>query len=158
MDLEQTAKQTEFAELVGVSQPAIAKMISVGALTHGETYLQWLHAYCERLRVEAAGRQVNQTRLDLEKAKTRDAIASAETKELALYRERGLVFEREQVKNAFENWIAVAKAEYMNSIDKIIAGIESQNSVTVDREFTDGIIGAAFRVIADYSVESVEPR
>lgn len=156
MDLNDAAKQTEFADLVGVSQPAIAKMIAAGNLQRGETYLVWLHKYCERLRVEAAGRQINETRLELDKAKTREALASAKTKELELYRQQGLVYEREQVKDAMENWIAIAKAEYMNSIDKIIAGVESQHSVTVNREFTDGIISAACRVIGDYSVQSVE--
>jgi phage terminase Nu1 subunit (DNA packaging protein) len=57
--------QAQFAELVGITQQRVSELVGDGTLPRGATALQWLQAYCERLREQAAGRQGEEGGLDL---------------------------------------------------------------------------------------------
>lgn len=48
--------QQDFADAVGVTQPRVAQLIGDGILPADAVAAQWLLAYCERLREQAAGR------------------------------------------------------------------------------------------------------
>jgi len=48
--------QAEFAELVGVNQSTVSRLISDGVIDHNSTGLQWLQGYIQRLQGQAAGR------------------------------------------------------------------------------------------------------
>lgn len=48
--------QKDFGLLVGISQPAVSELISRGVLVDGDTTGNWLLAYCDNLRMQAAGR------------------------------------------------------------------------------------------------------
>lgn len=156
-DLDEKAKQTEFASLIGATQQAVSKHLDNGTLVRGGTYRQWLRAYCEKLRDEASGRTASDQRLRLDEARTREAVANARSKELALFKEEKLVLEKGMVREAIDAWIAIAKSEYMNSIDKIIAELESQHGIKIDRDPIDGTTAAAMRVIADFQFQSTDP-
>ena len=54
--LQKPCLQAHFGELVGISQQAVSQLVTAGVLRAGDTAHQWLLAYCERLRLEAAGR------------------------------------------------------------------------------------------------------
>ena len=56
VDLSGAFSQTALAELVGVTQPAISAMVSDGKLQGDGTLGEVLQAYCQRLRLQAAGR------------------------------------------------------------------------------------------------------
>lgn len=56
VDLDQPMTQADFGALVGVTQPAISAMVDKMVLQHGQTGREWLLAYCQRLRDQAAGR------------------------------------------------------------------------------------------------------
>ena len=56
VDLSVPFSQTALAELVGVTQPAISAMVSDGKLQGDGTLGEVLQAYCQRLRLQAAGR------------------------------------------------------------------------------------------------------
>ncbi len=49
-------RQEDFAAVVGISQPRVAQLVAEGVLPRDGTAAQWLLAYCERLREQAAGR------------------------------------------------------------------------------------------------------
>ena len=51
--------------MIGVSEARVSQLMSEGALTRGETAAEWLIAYCERLRDQAAGRLGEGMGLDL---------------------------------------------------------------------------------------------
>lgn len=53
---DQVITQQAFGDLVGISQPAVSDLVRAGVLPEGATARQWLHAYCARLREQAAGR------------------------------------------------------------------------------------------------------
>jgi phage terminase Nu1 subunit (DNA packaging protein) len=48
--------QSEFGELVGISQQAVSELVQMGVLQAGDSWQLWLLAYCARLREQAAGR------------------------------------------------------------------------------------------------------
>lgn len=54
--LNRTCDQAEFANLVGITQPAVSDLQRRGVLRDGGTGQVWLKAYCEHLREQAAGR------------------------------------------------------------------------------------------------------
>lgn len=54
--LTMAISQDQFAAVVGISQPRVAQLIAEGVLQRDGTAGQWLLAYCERLREQAAGR------------------------------------------------------------------------------------------------------
>ena len=55
-DLKAPAKQVDVAMVVGVTQQAISAMVKEGKLPADGTLGEVLLAYCERLRLQAAGR------------------------------------------------------------------------------------------------------
>lgn len=56
MDLDAPIKQVDFAELVGITQPAVSDMLTRGLLKPGDSARVWLQAYTRQLREAAAGR------------------------------------------------------------------------------------------------------
>lgn len=56
MNLDAPCTQAEFAQLVGVSQPAVSELLTKGVLGKGQMARTWLLAYTAHLREGAAGR------------------------------------------------------------------------------------------------------
>jgi terminase small subunit / prophage DNA-packing protein len=56
MDLDQPCTQKEFAELVGITQPAVSDLLTRGVIKAKEPVRVWLIAYTAHLREQAAGR------------------------------------------------------------------------------------------------------
>lgn len=54
--LDQPVSQAEFAAMIGVSEARASQLVSEGVIVRGDTAQEWLVAYCERLRDQAAGR------------------------------------------------------------------------------------------------------
>lgn len=73
--------QTQFAELVGVSQQAISSLVGRGVLNSGDTGAVWLKHYCENLREQAAGR-ASMGDLDLVQERARLAKEQADRVEM----------------------------------------------------------------------------
>jgi phage terminase Nu1 subunit (DNA packaging protein) len=58
--LDQQIAQAEFAQMIGVSEARVSQLVSEGVIVRGDTAQEWLAAYCERLRDQAAGRMGNE--------------------------------------------------------------------------------------------------
>ena len=56
IDLKAKITQSEFGNLVGVSQPAVSDMLARKVIAPGGTAGEWLLSYCNHLRETAAGR------------------------------------------------------------------------------------------------------
>lgn len=56
IDLAGPIRQAQLAQLVGLSEARVSQLLSDGALPAAGCGLDWLHAYCLRLREQAAGR------------------------------------------------------------------------------------------------------
>jgi phage terminase Nu1 subunit (DNA packaging protein) len=70
-----TCSQGAFAAIVGISQPRVSNYVAEGVLKPGGTVIEWLLAYCHRLREQAAGR-AGEGGLDL--AQERAALARSQ--------------------------------------------------------------------------------
>lgn len=81
IDLSVQFKQSEFGELVGISQPAVSDMLGRGVLTDGESGGVWLKQYCRHLREIAAGRATNG---DLDLATERARLAKEQADKVAM--------------------------------------------------------------------------
>ena len=88
MNLEAKATQQTFATLVGVTRSAVVAAVSEGILTPGQSYREWLLAYCKRLREMAAGRY-SAGELDLTEERARLARAQSERIEMENAVKRG---------------------------------------------------------------------
>lgn len=80
--LDAPISQAEFAQMVGVSEASISSRVSSGVLVRGETAHEWLIAYCEHLRDQAAGRLGETLGLDLVQERAGLARAQREAQEL----------------------------------------------------------------------------
>lgn len=116
--------QVDFAELVGVTQPAISSYVTSGVLRAGDTGHAWLLAYCERLRTEAAGR-ASPVSDELNRERTSLARSQREAQEL---------------KNA------VARGEYA-SVGLLEDVLATASSAIADR--LDGVEGLLRKVAPD---------
>ena len=147
--------QTELAQKLDMSERNLRDILAKLNLNHKTDSFDFiLTTYIRHLRDIASGRQASEQRLKLDEAKTREALAGARIKELAALKEEKLILDKTHVREAIDGWIALAKAEYQNSIDKMLAMIESKHGVTIDRDAIDGIISSGLRTIADFSIES----
>jgi phage terminase Nu1 subunit (DNA packaging protein) len=59
--LRTTITQEDFGQLVGISQQRVGQLLVEGTLQREGTAAQWLLAYCERLREQAASRDKDLT-------------------------------------------------------------------------------------------------
>lgn len=83
IDLDKKLTQARFAQLVGVTQPAVSSLIARGVIAAGDTAGNWLLSYCGHLREEAAGRAASDG-LDLASERARLAAAQADKLEMEL--------------------------------------------------------------------------
>lgn len=81
VDLKAQVKQSEFGELVGISQPAVSDLISRKVLSSGAALGQWLIEYCGHLREVAAGRAAAG---DLDLAEQRARLAKEQADKVAM--------------------------------------------------------------------------
>lgn len=86
MDLNKVATQSEFADLVGASQPSIQKHCSTGLLIKGLTLDDWLKAYSDHLRTTAAGRG-GHAQSALTEQRTQESIAKTAKLRLEYHKE-----------------------------------------------------------------------
>lgn len=54
--LDQVISQADFAEMVGISEARVSQLMADGVMPRGGNAHEWLLAYCDRLRDQAAGR------------------------------------------------------------------------------------------------------
>ncbi|WP_313571400.1 hypothetical protein [Comamonas terrigena] len=57
--LDAPISQADFAELVGISEARVSQLMADSVMSRGDTGHEWLIAYCDRLRDQAAGRLGN---------------------------------------------------------------------------------------------------
>jgi len=148
-ELKKKATQTALAKLVGCSKQAISKQSDKGVLPTDGTLGEWLICYCDQLRTEAAGRS-GEDQAALTKARTREAIATAQTKELQLYKDSAALVSADEVRKIVAAWATAGRAEFMNAIDKLAAAIKSEHNITLDQDVIDGIFDSAFGAVASY--------
>ena len=110
--LDQVISQAEFAAMIGVSEARVSQLLSDGVMARGATAHEWLIAYCERLRDQAAGR------------------AGTETGGLDLVQERAALAREQRIAQALKNDIARGEYAPIGLLTDVLA---SASSAVVDR-------------------------
>lgn len=151
--MDKAVTQAEFAALVGVSQQAVAEHLRRRILPQGGTCHEWLLAYCDRLRQEAAGRVPSDARERRDLAIARQAEAKAALDERELYRQDGLIVDTATVEHAMREWASLARSELLTTVDNIITAIESVHDITCDRTQLEEYVTAACSTIGTFALQ-----
>lgn len=149
-DPNEEAKQTKFASLVGVSQQAISTLVTREILLKGGTYAEWLFAYCDRLRTEAAGRDQDDR---LSAARIRETEMNANLKEIEYLKQRGEIIVRDDIQPLLDNFTSAVSFNVMAAKERIIEGIESAHNVTLDDESVSKPLRDALASVASSAEE-----
>lgn len=129
--LDQQATQTLFASIVGVTQQAISKQVKEGVLKPGASLRTWLVDYCEHLREEAAGRG-GEDQKNLTKARTMDALASAELRQLQIKEKAGELVPVAEIEPLLMAMVTAARTELLALPDKLAAELKALTGAEVD--------------------------
>jgi phage terminase Nu1 subunit (DNA packaging protein) len=81
IDLGMQVSQRDFADIIGVSEPAVSGLSKRGVIRDGQSVGEWIIGYCAHLREVAAGRAAAGD-LDLASERARLARAQAEKVEM----------------------------------------------------------------------------
>ena len=88
-------------------------------------------AYIRDLREKAAGRG-GDDQGELTRARTRDALASAKIREIQFFESTGQLVSVEELEPLLESWATMARSEFINGMNKVVADIEGANDVVVE--------------------------
>jgi len=146
--LDKKATQLGFSKLVGVSQQAISKHLDSGVLIKGQTFREWLIFYCERLRDEAAGRGGND-QVNLTRARTREAVASAHLKELDVKTKTGTLIPVDEIEPSLEALVVALRTELLILPDKLTMAVKTMYDVDIDPLLIEEPIHEALQHFAD---------
>jgi phage terminase Nu1 subunit (DNA packaging protein) len=58
INIDEEVSQCEFSMVIGVSEPLVSKLIAKGVIMPGQSLREWIIAYCQNLREQAAGRSL----------------------------------------------------------------------------------------------------
>jgi len=139
--LDQVPSQAGLAKSVGLSEPAVSRMASKKLFPKGGTFGDWLRAYCSHLREQAAGRagdkQVNLTARRAEESEMKTNLLRLEYEE-----KLGSLVVATEAEEGLRDWAGFANREFGICIENIVASIESEQGIVVDREQVAKIAGA----------------
>ena len=149
MNLDEPTTHEEFGRLVGIGRKAVEKHLAKGVLREGATAGEWLRAYCERLRAEAASRK-GDTALALARAKTREAEARAAMVELQFQRALADLVPVQAIEPDLAAWAGFAWEETQALLARVVGAIESRHGVTIEPDIYKGLLGSARTAIENY--------
>jgi hypothetical protein len=151
-DPEMKASQTTFAMMVGVSQQAISQLKTKGVLPEGGTYADWLIAYLDRLRSEAAGREQDNRLSDV---RIRETEMSANLKELEFFEKLKKIIWVDDLAPLMNDFVSAVQFNVMAAQERIIEAIESKHSITVDDDDIGKPLRAALESVVGGSREFI---
>jgi hypothetical protein len=146
------ASQTTFAMFVGISQQAVSQLKIKGVLPDGGTYADWLFAYLERLRSEAAGREQDSRLSDV---RIRETEMSANLKELEYARQLNQIILVSDIAPLLTAFFSAVQFNVMAAQERIIEAIESKHNITVDDDDISKPLRAALESVSGSARELV---
>ena len=133
-ELEKTITQSDFAELVGISQPAINKHLKSGVLRKGGTAKEWLLDYTANLRIESSGRNQDD---EMKAATIREKTASAQLKEVKVKQIEGTLVDMEVLFQEMQPWFSHMKGTLDTASGRIISKISTLYGVEVPKRIIE---------------------
>lgn len=144
--LTERITQSDFAELVGVSQGRVSELVRAGVLQAGGTAGDWLHAYCANLRAQAAGRAGE---LDLAQERAALARTHRELAELKLAEERRELVRRGEVERVLAGKLVALRDRLETVGSRIGAVVAAESGVGVCERIVRDELRGAMAVFAD---------
>ena len=155
VDLESIAKQTEFSELVGTSQPAIQKLCAKAVLIKGQTTGQWLTAYCHRLRAEAGGRAAdNSTKLT--EVRIEESRENTLGKRQDRLQKAGVLVSVDDVSEIVEELANTIQSTWISAGDRIIESISSTHKIELSDDLVYEPLRNSLRNLATRTQELID--
>lgn len=149
--LDQVIRQSEFGEIVGISQQAVSDLVMRGVLSSGATAAQWLREYCGNLREQAAGRA---TSGDLDLATERAGLAKAQRERIEMQNAvtRGELAPRALLAEVLSN----TAPKVCSLLESIVPALKRRSGYKAeDLAYVDGVIAQAQNAIAEISLDAV---
>lgn len=129
--LDEPITATAFGDLVGVTQQAISQRVKDGLLVPGQPLREWIRGYCTKLREEAAGRSGDDQQ-SLTRARTREAEASAELKQIQIAEKAGTLVPLAAVEPGLIAMITAARQELLALPDRLATELRALYGVEID--------------------------
>lgn len=154
MDLTKRISQAKFAQLVGITQPAVSGLVSRGILQVRDTGENWVIAYCGHLRDMASGRSAAATGLDPDGELARLRAAQADKVEMANQERRG---ELAPV-SVIEEVLVHTGSKVAAILDAIPSAVKRRVPSLTDAEigFIRREVAHARNAVANLSLEDIE--
>lgn len=129
--LDKPVTATAFGELVGVTQQAISQRVNAGLLVPGQPLREWIRGYCTKLRDEAAGRGGDDQQ-SLTRARTREAEASTELKQIQIAEKTGTLVQVGEIEPGLLAMVTAARQELLALPDRLCTELRALHGVDVD--------------------------
>lgn len=147
--LDKKATQVSFAELVGITQPAVNKHVG-RCLQRGQTLRVWLHAYCEQLRNEAAGRG-GDDQASLTRSRIKEADAKTAMTTIAYHEKIGTLVEASLAEEKLVEWAGYAIREFETAFSALVNEIEAKYDLQINDDESLAITSPALLRIGKYA-------
>lgn len=155
IDPDKKITQARFAQIVGITQPAVSGLLAQGVLTVGDNVGNWLLSYCGHLREIAAGRtRQSDDSIDLVSERARLAAAQADKIEMENNVKKG---ELAPVA-VLEEVLVRAGGKIAAQLDTIPASLKRRIPSLTDSDigFVRREIAKARNAVANLNLEDVE--
>lgn len=150
---DDVANQTKFAAFVGVSQQAISQLKNKNVFPEGGTYAEWLAAYLERLRAEAAGRDQDER---LSQVRIRETEMSANLKELDYLERLRKIILIDDLSPMMTALYSAIQFNVMSAQERIIEAVESKHAIKLDDDDVGKPLRDALASVAGSTREFIE--
>ncbi len=155
LDLDSVANQTRFARLVGASQPSISKHVEKGRLPREGSYKDWLIAYGEHLRDEAAGRGGSLTE-ELSAARIDESRIKTANGRLDYLEKIKTLVPRDFCVVILKDWAGYANREFGSAFKTLVSDVQAEYDIDIDAELVNKIAGPTTERIRDYAGKLAE--
>jgi len=139
--LDHPVSQRDFGLIVGLTQQTVSEAVRRKILPTNGTLGDWLKAYCQRLREQATGRagdkQVDLTICRAEESEMKTNLLRPEYEE-----KLGKLIIAADAEYLLRDWAGLANREFGIGVEDIVAAIESEHGIVIDREKVTKIAGA----------------
>lgn len=150
-DLAAPFTVTAFAEMVGVSQPAISAAVKEGRVDGSGSMAQALLSYTERLREQAAGRGGMDMQQTLTIAKAEEAQVKTALARIEYHKRLGELVLIEDVQKLVNDWAHHTHREIRGMVEKLRAEIESAHKIKLNDEVVSGSVEPAIERIGGFA-------
>ncbi len=139
--------QATIAEHLDLSVRRVRMMLQDLDIDHQQSTLAEIRVrYIQDLREKAAGRGGNAYMA----AKQREAELKGDKLEIEKFERLKLLVPIAELEPILESWAVTSRSEIQNTVEKLIASIQSEHNLDIDKQLIDDALQTAFNALRDY--------